>query len=334
MAAYLKNPESVSLGDSKPVSRVKQSVVKVSLKEKDEKVLDELSKRQGSVIIFMKTKYKTDRLMKYLKGYGVEVESIHGGRNQSQRSRSIQQFKKGNARVLVATDIVARGLDAPHVEHVINYDLPMQEEDYVHRVGRTARNGAEGEAVSFVMPNEVRAWNRLAKKYEIVDCEIEMPSKGSKKSASTSNGGGRSQKNKRSGSSDRNRRGGSSDRNKRSRSSGRDKNREFSSRRSKSTKPPQEKTTPSMKDIFGDDIPEDGKPRKVPAGPKKASKGSGTSKKAKDKGKPNPFRRPKKKASKKKASSKRGSRPGGKKTSKKTGGSGPNKKKKHNKRRK
>ena len=99
---------------------------------KDECIVHELNSRTGSVIIFLKTKHRTDRLHQYLNDYGFAVDIIHGGRTQGQRNRAISDFKKGKSRVLCATDVAARGIDVPHVEHVINFDLPMQDEDYVH----------------------------------------------------------------------------------------------------------------------------------------------------------------------------------------------------------
>ncbi len=171
---YLNNPVRLMINSSRPVSKIKQTVVQVELKDKDECIVHELNSRQGSVIVFLKTKHRTDRLTKYLGDYGFAVDVIHGGRTQGQRNRAISNFKKGKSRILCATDVAARGLDVPHVEHVINFDLPMQDEDYVHRVGRTARNGAEGEAVSFVTSHENRDWNRLVKKYEIPDALLEV----------------------------------------------------------------------------------------------------------------------------------------------------------------
>lgn len=171
---YLNQPVTLSLGVSRPVSKIKQTVIQVDLKDKDECVLHELNSRQGSVIVFLKTKHRTDRLKQYLAEFGLAVDLIHGGRTQGQRNRAINGFKKGKSRILCATDVAARGIDVPGVEHVINFDLPMQDEDYVHRVGRTARNGAEGEAVSFVTPQEHRDWNRLVKKYDIPDALLEV----------------------------------------------------------------------------------------------------------------------------------------------------------------
>lgn len=185
---YLNQPVTISLGKPKPVSKIHQEVIQVAFKDKDERILDEVNRRDGSIIVFLKTKYRTDRLKQYLDDYGVAVDSIHGGKSQGQRNKAISSFKRGRVRVLVATDVAARGLDVPHVEHVINFDLPMQDEDYVHRVGRTARNGAEGEAVSFVTPEEKRAWNRIVKKYEIPNAMLEV--KGRDKGKSSKSGFG------------------------------------------------------------------------------------------------------------------------------------------------
>ncbi|MGE4130771.1 MAG: DEAD/DEAH box helicase [Bdellovibrionales bacterium] len=169
---YLQNPVQLLLDEPRPVSKIKQSVIKVEFADKDECILDELNRRQGSVIVFLKTKHRTDRLTKYLVDYGISAGLIHGGCSQGQRNRALKAFKDGETRVLCATDVAARGIDVPNVEHVINFDLPMQDEDYIHRVGRTARNGASGEAVSFVSRQEYRDWNRLVKKYEIPDALI------------------------------------------------------------------------------------------------------------------------------------------------------------------
>jgi len=170
---YLNSPTSLILSTPRPVSTIKQDVVKVEASEKPECILNEINERQGSVVVFLKTRRGTDKLNKYLSSFGVSVDLIHGGRTQGQRNRAIKLFKDGKTRVLCATDVAARGIDVPQVEHVINYDLPMQEEDYVHRVGRTARNGADGEAISLVTPNEHDAWNRLVRKYDIPGALLE-----------------------------------------------------------------------------------------------------------------------------------------------------------------
>lgn len=173
-AQYLFEPQIIHVGEiSQPVATVKQSVVQLRVKEKDNRIVDELNQRQGSVIVFTKTKRRTDSLARSLSLSGFSVELIHGGRTQGQRNKAIQNFKSGRRRILCATDVAARGIDIPQVEHVINFDLPMMDEDYVHRIGRTARNGASGEAVSFVTPEEHRAWQTLARKYKIKDVELE-----------------------------------------------------------------------------------------------------------------------------------------------------------------
>lgn len=176
---YLYQPEKISVGlTSRPVATIKQSIVKVGSREKDDKLVDELNERKGSVIVFLKTKRKTDLVARNLLSYGFEVELIHGGRTQGQRNRAIANFRNGRARILCATDVAARGIDIPEVAHVINFDLPMMTEDYVHRIGRTARNGATGEAVSFVSPEDYRSWQTLAKKYQIQGVEVPESSRG------------------------------------------------------------------------------------------------------------------------------------------------------------
>ena len=198
-ASYLKNPQSISVGrTSQPVSSIRQSVVKVSFKGKDELIIDELNKRDGSIIIFSKTQNRTDILAKNLESYGFKVDLIHGGRSQGQRNRAIQNFKSGRSRILCATDIAARGIDIPQVRHVINFDLPMMDEDYVHRIGRTARNGADGEALSFVTPQEVRSWMGLVKKYQITGANLQVEGSGkSSKSARPQGKSGKGRLNKR-----------------------------------------------------------------------------------------------------------------------------------------
>ena len=174
---YLSDPVHITVGPaSLPVAAIKQSVIQLTFQEKDDRIVDELNARKGSIIIFARTKNRADILNGILKDYGFSVGLIHGGRSQGQRNKAIQDFKKGKSRILCATDIAARGIDVPQVEHVINFDLPMMDEDYVHRIGRTARNGAKGEAVSFVMPNEHRAWQAIARKYKIPGVELETKS--------------------------------------------------------------------------------------------------------------------------------------------------------------
>lgn len=185
---YLNKPERINVGRvSLPVASIKQSVIELTVKEKDDRLVDELNQRRGSVIVFLKTKWKTDKLSRYLASYGFDVTCIHGGRTHGQRNRALESFRNGESRILCATDIAARGIDVPQVEHVINFDLPMMDEDYVHRIGRTGRNGASGEALSFVTPEDRKTWLMLARKYKIPGVEIKAaPAKqqGARKSQS------------------------------------------------------------------------------------------------------------------------------------------------------
>ena len=126
---------------------------------KDEKprLLEKLlSEYRGSTLVFTRTKHGAKRLMRLVRTMGHHAAELHGNRSLNQRKDALEGFKSGKYRVLVATDIAARGIDVHGIELVINYDLPMQTQDYVHRIGRTARMGAEGHAISFALPDERR----------------------------------------------------------------------------------------------------------------------------------------------------------------------------------
>ncbi|HYX34625.1 MAG TPA: DEAD/DEAH box helicase [Oligoflexus sp.] len=163
---YLKNPVRINAGSvDQPVQKIHHSVVQTTPEAKNDVLLDELNTREGSVLIFTRTKHRTDRVAKFLSKFGYTVCRLHGDRTQSQRDAAIKGFRVGTFRILVATDIAARGLDIPHIAHVINYDLPQQPEDYVHRIGRTARAGAEGEAICLLVPEDQGQWRRIARLY-------------------------------------------------------------------------------------------------------------------------------------------------------------------------
>ncbi|MFN3648847.1 MAG: DEAD/DEAH box helicase [Armatimonadota bacterium] len=112
------------------------------------------SEEMQSVVVFTRTKHRANRLADFLSKHGVACERIHGNRSQSQRTNALASFRSGEARVLVATDIAARGIDVHGLSHVVNFDVPNVTEDYIHRVGRTARAEASGDAVTFVSPDE------------------------------------------------------------------------------------------------------------------------------------------------------------------------------------
>ncbi|GBE57566.1 ATP-dependent RNA helicase RhlE [bacterium BMS3Abin01] len=139
-----------------PVDTVDQSVFPVSSMQKTELLVELIRKRDlDKVLVFTRTKYRADRLCRNIKRKGIKAAPIHSNLSQSQRQRTLDGFKKGNIRILVATDIVARGIDVVNISHVINYDMPSDAEVYVHRIGRTARAGASGTAISFMSPEEL-----------------------------------------------------------------------------------------------------------------------------------------------------------------------------------
>ncbi|HUO57054.1 MAG TPA: DEAD/DEAH box helicase [bacterium] len=159
---YLKDPVRVTVGETtQPVLKIAQMVVHTSEAKKPEELLNELKQREGSVLVFARTQHRVDRIAGRLKDQGIKVTRIHGGRTQSQRKQAIEHFREGHYRVLVATDIAARGLDIHHIAHVINYDLPRNPEDYIHRVGRTARAGAEGSSLCFVTVEDKALWSSI-----------------------------------------------------------------------------------------------------------------------------------------------------------------------------
>lgn len=159
---YMNEPVRVSAGEvSKPVLKIVQETIKVQSADKYTKLTEELAKRSGSVIVFVKTKHGADKLAFRLAKDDHEAEAIHGDLRQHKRDRVIKQFREGKYRILVATDVAARGLDIPHIEHVVNFDLPQVADDYIHRIGRTGRNGAEGQAVNFVSGEDGAKWKAI-----------------------------------------------------------------------------------------------------------------------------------------------------------------------------
>jgi ATP-dependent RNA helicase RhlE len=152
----LVNPARASVTPSATtVEKIRQSVLFVE-SDRKRQLLAELfaDKAMGRALIFTRTKRGADRVGKYLEGAGIRADSIHGDKSQGQRERALAAFKSGAVRALVATDIAARGIDVDAVTHVVNYELPHVPEAYVHRIGRTARAGAGGIAVSLVCDDE------------------------------------------------------------------------------------------------------------------------------------------------------------------------------------
>jgi len=155
-ASFMKNPTTVEVARrNTPAELVAQVAYPVQADQKRQ-LLAHLVKSSDwrQVLVFVRTKHGANRLAQQLLREGIEADAIHGNKAQNARTRTLAQFKAGALRVLVATDIAARGLDIEALPHVVNYDMPHVAEDYVHRIGRTGRAGVEGEAVSLVSPEE------------------------------------------------------------------------------------------------------------------------------------------------------------------------------------
>ena len=148
----LQDPARVEVNPSATtVDTVTQTIYPVAEVQKTDLLVRLLEKNQlDRVLVFTRTKHRADRVCRHLERSRIKGAAIHSNRTQAQRQRALDGFKDGTYRVLVATDIVARGIDVDRISHVINYDLPSVAEDYVHRIGRTARAGASGTAISFL----------------------------------------------------------------------------------------------------------------------------------------------------------------------------------------
>jgi ATP-dependent RNA helicase RhlE len=155
---YLRKPIVVQVGvRSAAASTVTHAVYPVPREKKNALLVDLLTgdKEHETVLIFTRTKHGADRVVRDLEKAGVRATAMHADKTQAQRMRALQEFKEGKINVLVATDIAQRGLDISNITHVINYDVPQQAEDYVHRIGRTGRAAKEGDAYTFMAPDEI-----------------------------------------------------------------------------------------------------------------------------------------------------------------------------------
>ncbi len=153
---FLENPERVTVGQvAAPPAAIRQAIYPVTADDKGPMLLELLKTGEvNSAIVFTRTKSRADRVAKMLVRNCFKAVAIHGGRSQSQRNAALAGFHKGSYTVLVATDVAARGLDVPDVSHVINFDLPEVTDAYIHRIGRTARMGKSGAALSLVTPED------------------------------------------------------------------------------------------------------------------------------------------------------------------------------------
>ena len=159
---YLNKPERISVGStSMPIEKIKQEVLKVKQGDKYNQLIKEIYVRQGSILIFVKTRRNAEKMVKRLKYDDHDADAIHGNLRQNKRDRVIKAFRNNHFRILVGTDVASRGLDIPALKHVINFDLPQVPEDFIHRIGRTARAGSAGSALSFVGDEDRSKWNAI-----------------------------------------------------------------------------------------------------------------------------------------------------------------------------
>jgi ATP-dependent RNA helicase RhlE len=152
---YVRNAVRIAVGSTtKPIDKVELHLYEVEQDRKLALLASMLRQEEGSFLVFARTKHGADRLSKKLSREGVKATAIHGDRTQNQRNQALRGFQEGDYRVLVATDVAARGIHVEGISHVVNYDLPQVPEDFIHRVGRTGRAGASGRASTFATPSE------------------------------------------------------------------------------------------------------------------------------------------------------------------------------------
>ena len=173
--SLVKNPAQVAIAPEKPaVERIVQKMMFVDRKNKDELIMQLMSdKKMNRVIVFTQMKHVANKVVRKLEGVGVTAAAIHGNKSQTARTNALADFKAGRVRALVATDIAARGIDVDGISHVINYDIPVEPETYVHRIGRTARAGADGDAISLCSAPE-RDYLRAIEKLIRVEIPVDF----------------------------------------------------------------------------------------------------------------------------------------------------------------
>lgn len=183
IAKYMTMPVRIEVAPAgTPAENVEQEIIVLKNEDKREQLEKILNDYSGSVLIFARTKYGVKKLCQQIKALGHKAAEIHSNRSLLQRRESLAGFKAGRFRILVATDIAARGLDVKGIELVLNYDLPENMDDYVHRIGRTGRAGQSGRAISFVSTTQIKsiaAIEKMTKKNitltKLVDFEITQP---------------------------------------------------------------------------------------------------------------------------------------------------------------
>lgn len=174
---HLRNPQRVSIGPiAKPVEQIDLHVYEIDHGRKLGLLRTMLDKQEGSFLVFARTKHGTDRLAKRLARAGVKAIGIHGDRTQNQRNQALLGFREGYYRVLVATDVAARGIHVDGIAHVVNFDMPQQPEDFIHRAGRTGRAGARGVATTFYTRDERGDIKNLERTLKLKLVRQEVPS--------------------------------------------------------------------------------------------------------------------------------------------------------------
>lgn len=164
-AGILKDPETIQIGRPRnPIETITQHFYPVYKTAKIDLLLHMLRNGQmDCVLVFSRTKHGADKIHRKLEKAGIQSVAMHSDRSQNQRERAMDGFKRGRFRVMVATDIAARGIDIDGISHVINYDVPAYPEDYIHRIGRTGRAAATGDAITFVSPDEEKNFRQIEK---------------------------------------------------------------------------------------------------------------------------------------------------------------------------
>lgn len=214
---YMREPVHIEVATHGSIAdKVRQEIVVLDEEHRKDALLEALGKIKGAVIIFIRTKFQAKKLNRWLRDNGHTSEELHGNLSLPQRTRAVAALQNKRSRILVATDIAARGIDIMHVEMVINYDLPDNPEDYIHRIGRTGRAGRTGYAISFVLANqaaELEAIQRLisfqiehTQLQTVPSAQLRRGSGGSSARRGGSRGGSRSGYGSRGGNSSRGRR--------------------------------------------------------------------------------------------------------------------------------
>jgi ATP-dependent RNA helicase RhlE len=174
--SILKNPKEVNISIAKPADNIIQAAYLVNDDEKV-KLLKHLlhNKQDQKIIIFAGSKISVDRIHKSLRGINLDIKAFHSGFSQDEREKMMLEFRSGKTKILVATDIVSRGIDIDDIDLIINYDIPAEAEDYVHRVGRTARVERSGLAISFINKYDIFKFQKIEKLIEQSIHKIPMP---------------------------------------------------------------------------------------------------------------------------------------------------------------